>query len=489
MKKYSYYFIYFLVAMLVCMNTLTIIADEEETSSYPTITSSNSIEGWPKGPEIYSGAAVVIEAETGTVLYDKNMNEQCYPASITKILTGILTLENAGLNEMVEFSDEAVFSVPRNSSHIAITPGELLSVEDCMYGMMLASANEVANALAEHISGSVEKFVDLMNYRAKQLGAINTHFNNANGLPDDNHYTTCYDMAMISRAAVTNEAFIKINSTVSYMIPPTNLQPESRPVNTLHPLLINGSRHYDGCFGGKTGYTSVAGNTLVTFARRDGMTLICVVMKSDDVNVYTDSTALLNYGFHSFQKLNIIENETKFDFQRYGFFNGENSIFNSTIPEMKLNADNFIVLPTGIEFKEAESEVIFSGDTERDTSVFADIVYKYNGHYVGSTTLNVVTDTQDSFSFGNAAEASTIKTDTEDVKNEGIVKEKRVITINVWIVIGGLIVLFILWVIVRYLKFTRKRRQRRKRARVQKRYISRITRNRRRRRYSTHRLH
>lgn len=486
MKRQIRFFSIYLIFSLFISSTYPAMATEEETTGYPVITTSDTIEGWPAGPEIFSGSAVVMEAETGTVLYDKNMDEQAYPASITKILTAILAIENCAMNEMVEFSDEAVFSVPRDSSHIAITPGEFLSVEDCLYGLLLASANEVANALGEHVGGSMGSFVDLMNKRAKELGAVNTHFNNTNGLPDDNHYTTCYDMAMISRAAIFNETYVKINSTTSYMIPATNLQPEQRPVNTYHPLLINGPKHYDGCFGGKTGYTTVAGNTLVTFAERNGMTLICVVMRSDSIHIYNDSTALLNYGFENFTKLNISEHETKFSLNNSGFFEAANSIFESSYPQISLNTEGIVVLPTGADFAEAEAEVEFrNGESEEDENVMADIIYTWHGHFVGKTTLDVVSPAQKAFSFSEAEkpQIGTVAAEGDGSPAAEMTGEKEYVTVNIWhvaaVVLAASAVLG-----VGYLWYaSRQQRERWKRIHRQKRQMRGEERKRRKRKY------
>lgn len=465
-RLFRVFSIYLAFALFLTDSCPVLAARETETTPYPVITTSDSIENWPEGPDIYSGCAVVLEADTGTVLYDKNMNQQAYPASITKIMTAILAIENCSMNEMVEFSHDAVFSVPRDSSHIAITPGELLSVENCLYGLLLASANEVANALGEHISGTIEEFAELMNERAAELGATDTHFANANGLPDENHYTSCYDMAMISRAAVANETFVKIDSTTSYMIPATNLQPEERPVNTFHPLLVSGSKHYDGCFGGKTGYTSVAGNTLVTFAERNGMTLICVVMKSDSTHIYADSTTLLDYGFDNFSKRNISENETKFQLE-------SNELFESSYPQISLNKEGVVVLPAGADFSEAEAEISFRDKAEKDeeANVMADITYTWHGHPIGSTTLDVLPAAQKAFSF--SAETQTSQTLEETDAEES---ERQIIRINVWTAAAAalgacvLAALGVLWVRTReqrerWGRIMRQRRQMRRRER------------------------
>lgn len=174
---------------------------------------SNSWENWPAGPQVYAEAAIVMEAGTGTILYSKNIDQQLYPASITKVMTVLLALENLEMNEEVTFSHNAVFSIDYNSSHIARDEGEVLTVEECLYAIMMESANECSNAIAEHVSGSVEAFADLMNQRAAELGCTNTHFVNPHGLPDDNHYTCPRDMALITREVISHEKFRQISST------------------------------------------------------------------------------------------------------------------------------------------------------------------------------------------------------------------------------------------------------------------------------------
>lgn len=172
-----------------------------ETEIDPTVQ-TNDINGWPQGDAIESDAAICMDGNTGAVLYGKNIEKQEYPASITKIMTVLLALENGNLDDTVTFSENAVYSIEYGSAHLGLTEGEELTLEQCLYGIMLASANEISNAVAEHIGGSVEKFADMMNQKAEELGCVNTHFVNPNGLHDDNHYTCAYDMALITQAAM-----------------------------------------------------------------------------------------------------------------------------------------------------------------------------------------------------------------------------------------------------------------------------------------------
>lgn len=254
-------------------------------------------------PELISETAVLIDAQTGQVLYDKNMHKQMYPASITKIITVALALENAELNETITMSEEAVFSVGRATSHIALTTDEQITVENAVYAAMLMSANDACNGIAEHVSGSIPEFAKLMTQKAAEWGAKNTNFNNANGLKDDLHVTSAYDMAMIMRHALTIDAFRTVAGAKTYQMPPNNKQDETRNFANQHSMLTDPNFAYDGVIAGKAGYTTAAQYTLVTAAERNGTTLIAVVMKSPRVNdKYYDTMALLDYGFDNFSR-------------------------------------------------------------------------------------------------------------------------------------------------------------------------------------------
>lgn len=276
-----------------------------EPDAYFETIQTNEIDGWPQGPAVWAESAVVMDLDSGAILYGKNMDVTKYPASITKILTTLVAIENSRLDERVTFSENAIFGIERDSSHIGIRVGEILSMEECLYGMMLESANEVCLAVAEHISGSVDAFVELMNQKAAELGCTNTHFTNPNGLPDENHYTTSHDMALIARAAYANPTFRKVCQTNIYCIPTTNVCGEQRWLSNHHKMLPEKDYFYEGCTGGKTGFTQAALNTLVTYAERDGRKLVCVSLRTNGPQVYVDTAALLDYGFQNFQNITI----------------------------------------------------------------------------------------------------------------------------------------------------------------------------------------
>ncbi|HOO26984.1 MAG TPA: D-alanyl-D-alanine carboxypeptidase family protein, partial [Lachnospiraceae bacterium] len=266
---------------------------------------SNEIEDWPEGPLLGAESAILMDADTGVVLYEKNVHEQLYPASTTKLLTALLAIENSSMDDIVTFSHDAIFNIDQDSSRIGIDVGEQLTMEQCLYGLLLGSANEVAYAIAEHVGGDMETFIDMMNARAVSLGCTDTHFANANGLPESDHYTSAYDLALIARACFQNETLAKISGTSHYTIPPTNIQSEERCLENHHQMLSGEKYAYDGIIGGKTGYTNDARQTLVTCAERDGIRLICVIMKEESPDQFLDTAALFDYGFDNFQKLNI----------------------------------------------------------------------------------------------------------------------------------------------------------------------------------------
>lgn len=192
---------------------------------------------WPDHVSIQADGGIVMDADTGTILYGKNMDQQYYPASITKILTALIVLEHCGLDEMVSFSHDDVYNVEAGSSSAGIDEGDVLTVRDCLYALLLASANESANALACHVSGSREAFAKLMNEKAASLGCTGSNFTNPSGLNDENHYTTAHDMALITREAIKNPEFLTINITRSYRLAPTKRSPEGGYVANHHIVL------------------------------------------------------------------------------------------------------------------------------------------------------------------------------------------------------------------------------------------------------------
>jgi len=257
-------------------------------------------------PEISAETAILMDADTGQILYDKEMHKQMYPASITKILTTILAVENLDLEVKIVMSAEAVDAVSRDASHIALTEGEEITVAEAVYAALLASANDACNGIAEAVSGSMNRFAEFMTGRAKEMGCLNTNFTNSNGLKDENHYTSAFDMAKITQYGLKIDSWREMFGCRRYEMPPNNKQEEIRYLNNQHKMIFEKKDYYEGIVGGKTGYTTVAKNTLVTVAERDGRELIVVVMKCPrSANTYEDTRALLDYGFEQFNKTTI----------------------------------------------------------------------------------------------------------------------------------------------------------------------------------------
>jgi D-alanyl-D-alanine carboxypeptidase len=346
---------------------------------------------WPDGPNVYAEGAIVMEASTGLILYEKNMNEQYYPASITKIMTALLAIENSTPGEIVTFSKNAVFGVDLDSSRIGIDVGEQLTMQQCLYAILLESANEVTYAVAEHVGGGdASVFIDMMNERAKSLGCQNTHFMNPHGLHDDDHYTSPYDMALITREAMKNETFRKIFSTRTYQIPPTNIQPETRYLRNHHKFVLKQDYTYDDCIGGKTGYTSMSKYTLVTVAKRGDLELICVIMRDDsNEHQYTDTKKLLDYGFDNFSIYPIADQENNDSLTESPLFTRYNSLLSKTDGSIVTDKNGYLVLPNDASFEDARKEITFfpSADKSETGNVIGKISYTYNGKYVGGADI------------------------------------------------------------------------------------------------------
>ncbi len=250
--------------------------------------------------ELESESAIVIDAKTGQILYEKNKNQKNYPASITKILSGFVAIQEGDFSDVLTVSDTAVNSISRTSSHIFLVEGEQMSFEDAMHAMMLQSANDASNAIAEYTSSTIEAFVSKMNETAQEIGMTNSNFANAHGLPDDNHYTTAYDMAILMKEAIKNPELLEIMSTVQYTMPETNKN-EERYFAAGNELFKPSEFKYDYAIAGKTGYTAAAGYTLVTVAEKEGAQLIAVVLDSTLEGRYEDTTKLFEYGFTLFE--------------------------------------------------------------------------------------------------------------------------------------------------------------------------------------------
>lgn len=359
---------------------------------------SNAIPGWPNGPIVGAEAAILMESETGAILYSKNIHQKEYPASTTKLLTALIATEQCELNEVVNFSREAVFANPPGSSGIAMDTGQALTMEQCLNAILIRSANEVAFAMAEHITNTSNwsVFAGLMNERAKELGALNSNFTNPNGLPDDNHYTTAYDMAMIGRAFFSNELLCRISLTRRLEIPASDRLPKAKLELSSMQIIPGGAYAYKYLVGCKTGYTSTARYSLVSCAEKDGLKLICVVLNDENPAQYTDTIALFDYGFANFETVNISQTQTKYKIDNAGLFYSGYDILGNSQPLLSLDSDAHIVLPRTASLEDLDSTVSYDTDSKDQAAL---IHYSYRGVDIGTIAVNYTRNQEDAYSF------------------------------------------------------------------------------------------
>ena len=325
---------------------------------------------------IKSSAAIVMEATTGKIIYSKNGNAIKYPASTTKILTAIIAIEQSSLNDMALVSEYAITSIPSGYTNANIQVGETLSIKDLLYAAVV---------IAEHISGSNSEFAELMNKKAIEIGCKNTHFVNANGMHNKSHYTTAYDMALITQYAMKNKTFREIVSTTSYTLPATKVYPyNSRTfTNTNSLIIVNKNNvpnnfYYPSAIGVKTGFTSPAGNCLVSAANNNGLEFITVILgaRAKDIR-YIDTINLFNFAFnnYSFTKLKSKNNSvTSIEIDNASDDTKKlNLLINSDITVLSnLDNKNSVIEPT-IVLKENLSAPISKGE------VVGMIKYEFDG--------------------------------------------------------------------------------------------------------------
>ncbi len=343
---------------------------------------------WPSDTGIMAEAGIVVDANTGTVLFGQNIHVAYAPASITKLLTALVVAERAGLDEMVTFSHDAVYNVESGSGNaLALTEGDVLSVRDCLHALLLRSSNQAANALAEHVAGSRDAFVELMNQKLGELGCEESHFANPSGLNSTEQYVSAYDMARIARAAFQNPTVLEVGSTRKYTLPATINNPEGLTIGMEHRLLRTtdtSSQYYlEGAVAGKTGYTSVAGNTLVTYAVRDGRGMISVVLKGKQPQYYMDGKSLIEFGFAAFTDIPVYDKETFLQEQESLELGG--TVY--PVSDLYLSETEYISLPNGAEFSDAERAFEAEVPAGSPGMAVGLLRYTYDGRQVGTAYI------------------------------------------------------------------------------------------------------
>lgn len=461
------------LGLSVLFSSFPSYATEKETNiaaNQAVVTESNEWTDWPDGPIVSAESAILMEAETGVILYAKNIHKQQYPASTTKILTSLIAIETCSMDEMVTFSHDAVFSIDYGSNHIGIDVGEQITIEQCLNAILIRSANEVSFGVAEHIAGgNWRDFAAIMNERAKELGCLNSNFVNPNGLPNEEHVTTAYDLAMIGRAFFANEILCKMTTTRRLHIPPSDTQPHDIIENNKMELIQGGAYEYEYLVGCKTGYTDVARSCLVSCAEKDGLKLICVVLKDEAPYQYEDTIALFEYGFSNFEKRNVSQNETRYNLGTGNLFYNDQDIFGSSQSLLTLNQQDYIILPKTAAFEDADSEISYDTESAAEAAV---ITYTYHDVYVGSASIDFTLEDTAAYEFeastgedittSSEAAISSAETSKETEKEKPsfvFINLKKILLIAA-IVIGVLILLALLLLFLKNFQFNSSRRSR-----------------------------
>lgn len=382
---------------------------------------------WPQPSKEPGGkSAILMEQSTGAVLYGKNVDEQLYPASITKIMTGLLAVERLNMNDTITITDEMLAAIPYDAAIQGVTAGEIITVRDCIYSLMLRSSADMAVALAYAVSGSEEAFAKLMTERAKEMGAVNTNFVNSTGLHDDNHYTSASDMALITKAAMSNPTFAEIFGTGEYDMAATNKE-EAFTIWNRHNMLVPGrADYYQYATGGKTGYTDQAQRTLVTCAEKDGLKLIAVIMFSDNESVFSDTKELMNYGFNSFKKITINGSEKRFGQGAGSGFSIINRIYGDSTSLLAIG-EGSVVIPEQAELSDMEYRLDMDvKDTGRGE--MARLSYVHGEDVLGEAVIYA----------GELYNSSKPKGSSLKVKEQAAEKKEvqEIFSINIFVIIG-----------------------------------------------------
>lgn len=342
-----------------------------------------------EAPVVYTEAMILMDASTGEVLFGKNERAQMYPASTTKIMVALLALENLELDSTVTATNSALSLLPPGHTNIGIKGGEQLTVRQLLYALMLPSAGDAANVLGERISGSVDEFVKLMNKRALELGMKDTNYMNTSGAHDDRHYTTAYDLAILSMEAMKNDVFREIVATDVYIIPPTEKYTEERRLSNSNKLLQeNSSYYYKYATGIKTGYTNPAKLCLVSSAEKNGLELICVALGAESLDNkdmrFVDSKTLFEYGYSKYKSESVAAMGSIVADSPIRSAKGENKVLLEAGVDMAVNMkieEEVLVVKKGEELEEvAENVVVVEYEYTIEDSIKAPV---YKGDVLG----------------------------------------------------------------------------------------------------------
>ena len=407
-----------LLSLLLLLSSLTLplLAVDAETAADPEQTQTDSADAPTEDdsvPEdrllssrtsfsVAAKAALLIDLNTGRAVYEQDADERVYPASLTKIMTCLLALENGNLSDVVTVSASALDDLDADSSVAGLQVGEQMTLENLLYCMMVVSGNDACNVIAEHIAGSITDFVRMMNQRAYELGCLNTHFSNPHGLHDENHYTTARDLSIITQAALKSENFRQIVDTYEYQLPDDNVRqniPKLKTTNMLIYRSMSNSLYYSRAHGIKTGYTSQAGRCVISEATGDGLDLLGIVcgaattiLDSGDLLMenFTECARLFDYGFDNYSYLPIMSPLYPVDQVKINNSAGAEAVAVAPQDEIK------VLLPNDYDPDKLVTDIQLNSDSVdapvREGDVLGSATVTYAGEILGQTKLLAITD-------------------------------------------------------------------------------------------------
>ena len=415
-------------------------------------------------PSVVAHSVVLADLKSDHIIYSKNMDEKVAPASLTKIMTILITIEaleagECSLSDVITAQDDCRIGMESDSSTSDIYPGEQMRLEDLMYCAMLQSANESCNIIGTFLSGSISAFVQRMNDRAAALGCRNTHFANTNGLTDPDHYSTAYDFSLITRAAIGHELFMTICNTRSYTVPPTNKTAEARVLDSTNALICSDSMYgsgylYEGASGVKTGYTRAAGYCLISTATRNDVGIICIVMGStgvlnsdrEDYGHFVDTIALYDRAFANYSYRTVLTTSDGIKKATIDLAAGDGTVILRPQSDVSLllpkDYDDTSMTVTNIKLNEEELVAPIASGTVLGT---ADIYV--NGEYY--ETINLITNMS-----------------VEISRNELLRRQFRNVTSSIWFKLG--VILFVIIIACYIFLVIRYRRLRKQQLREQR---------------------
>lgn len=415
------FILYFLILVVIFSSSLSTyipvyatqeeLNDEAEERKTETVD-TNNIPGWIIGPAIGAKGAILMDANSGAILYSKNIDEELFPASTTKIMTCLVAIENCSLDELITVNQSAIDANDPDGSNMGLKAGDKLTLEEMLYGILINSANEACNAVGEHIAGSQEAYVEMMNEKAKSLGCTHTHFVTTNGLQDPDHYVSAHDLALIAKEFFKYDILCKISSTGQYTIPANAYHKEFYLLS--HNKLTAGREYaYDSLVGTKTGFTSASRQTLVSMAEKNGMRLICVILREESPYQFADTVSLFDYGFNNFSIYNVSDFENKYNIKQPEYFSVGSNIFGHNSELINIESGAKILIPNTATTSDLDSEIVYN--ISSNENAFSTIKYSYNGAFVGQADLLI--NTTSIVSNEEAANHSAINSDEQIIFN------------------------------------------------------------------------